>query len=212
MAQYFSKYLWVTLSDGSKKRLKFRGKTVEEAIEKRARAKVEYEMGVLILSPVTPFAKWVEEWLTTYKKHKQSNFTYLTTKSMINNVFVSEMGNMAIGDIKSTHLQKCLNKRSDKSQSNINKAYMYICDCFKKAYANGLIRRDILLDLEKPKGTTGQRRALTKEERDIFHKVVPKHQFGLFFAIMLGCGLRPGEVRALTWNDIQEDSINLEQL
>ncbi len=209
MEKYFSKFLSINLPDGTKKQLRFRGKTEKEATEKMLRAKIEHEKGLLILNSKTLFNKWVDEWLEVYKKPKQGAHTYKMTKSIMQNVFVSEIGNMKIEEIKTSHLQKCLNKRSDKSQSNINKAYTAIKDCFDKAEINGLIQRNVIKGIEKPRGTKGQRRALTPAERQIFFKVVPKHNFGFFYAIMLGCGLRPGEVRALTWNEIQSDCIHV---
>ncbi len=209
MEKYYTKYLTINLSDGTKKQLKFRGKTEKEAIEKMLRAKVENEQGILLLSSKTPFKKWIEEWLITYKKPKQNNFAFSNTKGIMDNVFLLNLGEMPIGNIKTTHIQKCLNTRGQNSQSDIDKVYMAIKDCFAKAEANGLIQKNPANYLEKPKGYKNQRRTLTQEEKNIFYIVINKHQFGLFFAIMLGCGLRPGEVRALTWNDIQGDNINV---
>lgn len=43
---------------------------------------------------------------------------------------------------------------------------------------------------------------MTEQERELFIKTAKKHRHGLLFGITYACGLRPGEVRALTWADI----------
>ena len=69
------------------------------------------------------------------------------------------------------------------------------------------------MSLDPPKGSVGHRRALTEKEREIFMQVVPKHHRGALFALMLACGLRPGEVRALTWGnvDMTEKTVTISQ-
>ena len=51
-----SKYLTILLSDGTKKKLRFRGKTEADAIAKRDKARLEYEMGLLVVNDKTPFS------------------------------------------------------------------------------------------------------------------------------------------------------------
>ncbi len=58
------------------------------------------------------------------------------------------------------------------------------------------------MTLEKSKGTKGYQRALTDEEVKIFKTIMDKHEKGLLFGISLACGLRPGEARALKWQDV----------
>lgn len=200
---YYAKSFFVDLPDGTKKQIKIRGKSPEEVNEKFMRKKIEYEKGLLIINKNTLFSKWVDNWLETYKKPKINSTTLRNCKGIMDQYFVSNLGHMKIGDIKLMHIQKCLNEMEGMSESRINKAYNYICSCFQKAWENELINRSPCLGLEKPNARPKEdRRALTESERSIFLKAMESHHRGAFFGIMLACGLRPGEARALTWFNV----------
>lgn len=57
-----------------------------------------------------------------------------------------------------------------------------------------------------PAATDGTHRSITEIERQHFLKVAETHHAGLMFKTMLFCGLRTGEVVALSWKDIDFDN------
>lgn len=186
------------MPDGSSKQIKIRAKNEKELEEKFFQKRMECEMGLLVFTPNTSFARWVEEWLKTYKQPNVTAKTLRDIKGLVQNVFVNYIGGMRVSDIKTVHIQNCLNRMNGKSQSRINKATNYIRDIFRKAEANELIKRNPTHQLVPPKGSIGNRRALSTDERKYFLRTVQKHPRGLLFAVSLACGLRPGEARALT--------------
>ncbi len=202
MAKYVTKSLTVKLMDGTKKKLKIRGKDKAEAQQKYDEMKLKYDMGLLTINGNTIFKKWSETWLKTYKKPKVTEGTYKDIKCIVNRNFTDYIGALKMSEIKAVHLQNCLNRMEGKSNSHIKKARMYIKNIMQKAIINEIINKDPSLCIESPKGTEGHRRALTDKEIEIFKKVIPLHHRGAFFGIMLACGLRPQEVRALTWGDL----------
>lgn len=85
----------------------------------------------------------------------------------------------------------------------MKKVYDIIRELFRQAYIEGLVPADITIALTMPTHRKqGGRRAITQQERAAFLGAIPKHEKGLFFAIMLFAGLRPSEVRALKFCDI----------
>ena len=67
--------IYITLPDGTKKQLIFTGKTQKEADAKKAKAKAEYEAGLLVVNANTTLAKWTDEWFETYRRPKrETNF------------------------------------------------------------------------------------------------------------------------------------------
>jgi integrase len=88
------------------------------------------------------------------------------------------------------------------SWNYVDRSTVAIKECFRKAVENDLIIKNPTMGLIKPKATKGTRRALTEDEISLFKKVAEKHIHGDIFAIMLACGLRPGEARALTWFNV----------
>lgn len=203
--------IYITLPDGTKKQLIFTGKTQKEADAKKAKAKAEYEAGLLVVNGKTTFAAWVEEWLATYKQHKVTDSTYKEIRGILDRVYLQQIGAVRLCDLRLIHLQRCLNSLNGYSKSYIHRAYIYAKSCLDKAVDNDLITKSPARGLEEPQGTEGSRRALTAEEISLFVATMDKHKRGTFFGVMLACGLRPGEARALTiYNvDKMQRSINV---
>ena len=202
--------IYITLPDGTKKQLIFTGKTQKEADAKKAKAKAEYEPGLLVVNANTTLAKWTDEWFETYRRPKMSKENAKQILSMMKRVYVDKIGGMKISSIRLVHVQRCINDLGGSSKSLIDKAYGNIRNLFSKALANGLINSDPTVELEKPtmRQSPG-RRALTPEERAIFLEVMPQHKYGVFFGIMYACGLRPQEARALTVFSVDKDVMNI---
>lgn len=197
------RFATVTLANGEKKRISARGKTEREALTKLAKIKAEYDAGIRTINNNTPFAKWYEEWMVTYKKPKVKIAHYEVINSIFKTYFLPVLGNIEISKIKPINVQKAMNTMQGKSKSYCRNAKAMLKDCFKTAKRNGIILTNPAEDITMPEiKSTEKRRALTEAERELFIQTAQKHKHGLLFGITYACGLRPGEVRALTWEDI----------
>ena len=173
------------MANGEKKRLYVRGKSQRDVNLKLAELKTQYDNGTLVLNPSSTFEHWTKEWLETYKKPKVSAGWYKDIESILNNWFLPKLGAMRISDIKQTHIQSCLNDLAGKSWSYVNKATIIIKEIMAKAVKNEFITRNPADDLEKPRTTRGERRALTEEERQRLLDACELSPHGGFFAVML---------------------------
>ena len=174
--KYYRSSLTIVMPDGTKKRMRFTGKTQKEADKKRNKANVEYEAGILVINNKTTFARWCDEWLEVHRKPKMSEDNFRQIKSMMERVYIIKIGGVAISAIRLVHIQKCINELQGYSSSLINKAYSNIRNLFRKAVANGIIGADPTLELEKPMAKEKEnRRELTENEKDAFLKVLHQH-------------------------------------
>ena len=73
---------------------------------------------------------------------------------------------------------------------------------FKRARISRIISYDPAEDLILPASDDGSYKSITPEERKAILKLADTHHAGLWIKIMLYCGLRPGETRALDWRHI----------
>ena len=185
------------------KRYYVRGKTEEEAIANRAIKLKELEEGKRTIDGNTRVQDWAEEWLETYKQPTVNARHYKDLRNIVNNFIVPAIGPMKVKMVKPVHLQKILNGLPGYSNSYIKKIYDVIRQIFSEAYKNALTPINPAESLRKPTGRAqNKRRAITDKERELTLKVAEYHRGGLFVLIMLYCGLRPGEVAALRWTDI----------
>jgi integrase len=89
------------------------------------------------------------------------------------------------------------------SASYIRLIHIIISDSLRIALKNKLIVENPAASVVLPKGRKQQnRRAITPKERHYILKTCETHRAGLFYLIMLYCGLRPGEVAALQWRNV----------
>lgn len=188
-------------SQGEKERVYIWGATDKEADEKLQRAKIEYEMGLLVVNSKTTLMKWAQEYIEIYKRPNAAEKAVTQYEQIINKVYAPIM-QLRLDEIKAAHLQKCVNQYSGMSYSFITKLMQLTKGLFEKAVINGLIVKSPALGLNIPKCEKGCRRAMTQQETDALMQVIDRHEYGLFFALMYGCGCRAQEVRALYYRSI----------
>ena len=197
------RFATVTLPNGTKKRIAARGKTEREALTKLAKIKAEYEAGIRTINSNTPFKIWAEEWLITYKSHKVKEKTLNEDRIKLNGYFYPLIGHLPIGKITPTHLQQCFNEMTGLSDSYLRQARFLINNIFEQARINDMIRKNPIEGVNIPRGLPKQeRRPLTENERRLFLSACDESSNGIMFLVSYYCGLRPAEVRALRWCDI----------
>jgi len=200
---YYRRSLHITQNDGTKKRVTVYGKTKKEVDEKYHKTKSDYNAGKLVFNSNTTFGEWVDEWLDVYKKSKVTSSTFKEINGIMQRVYLDNISTTKLCDLKLLHLQKCLNGLEGKSKSYIHRAYIYAKATLEKACENDLITKNPCRGLEEPTASEQiERRPLSDTERKYFMEAMQTHHRGDFFGILLACGLRPAEARALTWFNV----------
>lgn len=185
------------------KRYFVRGKDEASAEVKKQLKMKALEDGHREISGNMTVNQWAAEWLDTYKEPNISMRHYKDIRGVIKKYISPSIGAMKVKQIKPLHLQKILNGLTCYSDSYISKIYDILRQIFTEAYRNNMIANNPADAIKKPQGKKKRaRRAITPYERAITLKVAEYHRGGLFVLIMLYCGLRPGEVAALKWCDV----------
>ena len=179
--------------------------TLSSLTDKLQKRKIQIDKQ--FLDPTTKLKGFAERYLETYKANVVSSSWYDDIQRITYNKIVPGIGDKPVGRIKPIDIQMFLNSLTGYADSHIKKIYDLTCQLFRYAYKNGLTSYDFTLDLERPKGIKGKTgRSITKNERKVLLRVLNGHRGELFCKIMLYCGLRPGEVCALLWKDIDLES------
>lgn len=179
------------------------GKTELEAMTKLAEKLSAAKRGEETVGGNMSVSAWYKEWKATYKDSKG-----LTGKSLkmydekFNGYIKPCIGTMKLKDVKDVHLQRILNGQAGRSASHVKKLRMVMQEMFKRARQSRLIPYDPAELLELPEVTEGRRRSITEEERTAILEVAQYHKYGLLILTMLYTGMRPGELAALNWADI----------
>ncbi len=155
---------------------------------------------------------WIEKWLKSYKGNLEANTQefYASKSSTLADYSIGgvRLGDMSMRSIKPIYITEYIASLSGKSKSTIRSSKTTVQQIFDAAKTNGVIDRDLCADLKdsvtdiRVRGTYTGHKALPKQTVDLICNNYGKHRFGLFVMIMLFSGLRPGEVAALRWDDV----------
>ncbi len=198
------------------RRYEVKGKTEEEALEKKAELKAKLKRGEAGISGNMLVKAWVTEYIATYVTPRirpagapKTEKHTLTAKSAgmytekLEGYVVPAVGALRLREVTQTHLQRILNEQAGKSFSHCNKLLHTIQALFHQAYRSRLILFDPAEDLVLPSCTEKRRRrTLTAYEEKIFRQVAKTHTHGLWALFHLEFGVRPGEVPPLRVKDL----------
>lgn len=179
------------------------GKTELEAMTKLAEKLAAAKRGEETVGGSMTVNVWFAQWKATYKDPKG-----LTSKSLgmydekFNGYIKPAIGYMKLKDVKDVHLQRILNGQAGRSRSHVEKIRRVLREMFSRARKSRIIVFDPSEDLQLPDATDGSHRSLTEDERMVLIKVCNREPFGLWFLTLLYTGMRPGELAALNWVDI----------
>lgn len=152
--------------------------------------------------------KWRVLWAETYKRPAVSPDWYAEILRISNKL--SDIDYLEVSKVKPIHLKAIINGEKGKAKSTAQKTRLVLKEIFKQAKDEGLIATDITTSLKLPETKEKQsRRPITQKERNAVLSVAKRHPQGTFFAIMLYAGLRPSEVRALRWKDVDLDNYEI---
>lgn len=184
------------------------GYSIEEAEAKKLKKEAElnnidYIGPVIVKNKDTSFRKWVDTWKKVYLNDILETGEN-DIDGMLRRVIYPEIATFSLDEIKPIHIQKILNNIQDKSLSYNHKVFGLLNRIFRDAENNDLIEKSPMRGIKQPSGRGEENgRSLTDEERKAILNLYEKDlEDGLFFMIMLYCGLRPQEVAALKWEDI----------
>jgi integrase len=185
------------------KRYSVYGHTKAEAKEKAKIKKALLVAGVRETKGDQTVGQWCKTWLLTYKDGVVSERWYHQMESIIENAIDPIIGHKLIRHVKPMDIVRVLNDVSDMSESYVKKTLLILRQIFETAEDNDLILRSPVKRIKAPSYVEQtERRPITEYERKLTIRTARKHpNDGLFFLIMLYCGLRPQEVAVLTRQD-----------
>lgn len=193
-------------ADGSYIRKTIYAKTKKELELKAAEITQQLHQGIYVPEDKTTFGEITEIWLTQYNPTANEKWFY-REESVINKHLLPTLRHMRLKDLKTYHLQSIINNmaKDGLSTSTMKKAKQTAVRILNVGVENDLVARNVFSTVKVPTIEPNERRALTEEEKALICRTWQEHRMGPAVMIMMFCGLRRGEVLALTWDDIDLD-------
>lgn len=183
---------------GRMKRKWLSARTIAELERKIAEVKLAIDQGRDLLNENVLFKDYATRWLEVYKKNAGLN-----TRQMYEHVIshLEPLYAVRVRDIRPMHLQALINDHSAHART-CEQMEMTLKQIFNQAIADDIIVKNPAASLELPRHVKKEKRALTPEEEKAVKSAALTPRQRAFLMIAYGCGLRPGEIYALTWQDI----------
>lgn len=141
-------------------------------------------------------------YLETFKRRSVSIKWYNDLNSIFERHILSVLGDVPMCEITAPEVQNMLSAGSY-SKDFTSKIFNLTRQILTQAHRDGIMPKDISVDLKKPKGEkTKAGRSLTDDEKRAFFKVIRGHRGEMLCRVMYYCGLRTGEALNLRWEDV----------
>lgn len=158
--------------------------------------------GTLSSNERMTFGELAAVWLRDYKPTISINTREGYTRTL-NTHLLPELAAYKLKDLKSHHLQAIINRmaESGKAENTMKKVKLAAVQILQIAMDNDVLYRNVFLKVTVPSVEATKRRPLTDEEKSLVTRTYSGHRMGVP-ALLLNCGLRRGELIALTWGDM----------
>lgn len=160
--------------------------------------------------------EWFDIWLQEYKIDHIKLSSVQTYQTMYNKRVKDILGDYLLNQIRPFHLQKIYNTllRSKLSSGYLHCIHAMMHNIFQIAVNNDLLAKNPCTGVTLPNQYSQKPKVLTLEEQQELLQFLSQDNWNKYqpmITIMLGTGVRVGELLALTWSDIdfQNKSISI---
>lgn len=203
-------------SEGKPKRKYFYGKTQQAVKEKLEAAQFEISRGIFSDAKQT-----VKDYLTEYlkeRKHQVNQRTFSLYTLLFEKHIIPEIGANKLRELKPIHVQRMLSnirtnsaaasaKRKNKPNPNAgirtaNQCRTILYSALKQAVRWELIARNPVEAVDPLKAVKTDFTLWTTQEASNFLTTARPHRLYALFYLVMGTGLRRGELLGLRWEDV----------
>ncbi len=187
------------------------GKTLREVKKKLADKKYEIEHGIRGKADRITLNEWFDIWVKTYKAGKVKDTTIATYTALYDRFVREPLGGRYIAKIKTVEIQRLYNGITEDglSPKYLKTLHNTLSNVFKMAVNNDLIPKNPCTQTIRPAIDSPERRVLTASEQSrllLFIRQEKYKDVEPAITVLLGTGLRVGELLGLKWEDVDLES------
>lgn len=181
------------------------GSSVKEVKNLLAQAELNEQKMSNIVDDKIMLDDWFEKWMRVYKEPVVRLSTKTKYKSMYTRLISPVLGDKRLVNITKLMVTDLLNNLAKKGYQyeTLNKVKILLIDMLDRAMEDQFLLRNpakgVRLPKNKPQKET---KALSKEDQTDFFECSAGTFYNNMFVVAVNTGLRPGELYALTENDI----------
>lgn len=179
-----------------------------EADDLLAHLTAEYKQGTYIQPSKITVGEWLDTWLETYKKVNLRPRTWESYEILVRLHIKPAIGALYLQELKPEHLQKLYKDKFDQglSAQTIRHIQKVLHGALKQALINRLISRNVSEAVALPRLSRREIKTLSRDEQARFIEGLSGDRLRVAFLMLLGTGIRRGELLGLQWQDVDLES------
>lgn len=160
------------------------------------------DLGQYVAAGNLTVSAWMDRWLETLKQRARENTIY-AYEGFIRNYIKPKIGNIKLQNLRPHDVEQLQTELAERlAVKTIQTVRIVLNSACKKAVRLNLIGSNPVSGTDAPKGQRREMRSLSREEAIAFLRECKPDRFGVYFSMALQTGLRPEEMKAVKWANL----------
>ena len=202
--RYMARYT-VQTPDGPKRKTVY-GKTYRDVERRLNEGRANADKGFVFDAGSMTFGEYLKRWLTDHVRGTVRESTYASYGRMVKNHLVPGVGRVRLADLKPAHLRSLYRRMEDRGLSSRTIKYTHTIakKSLKDAVRDDLIPRNAADGVDPPQVRQREMKPLSADQaRTLLETAAASgNRLTALFTLALHTGMRPGEILALKWEDV----------
>lgn len=183
------------------------GRTQAAVLKKRNAFLEEMRAGVDPDAAKTTIAEFLDLWLREAVKGSVWHTTYSQYERIVRLHLKPSIGGVKLSQLSRLRVQRLVNDKSAEGYAPRTVRYIHttISKAMTQAVDWDLVLKNPAARVKLPRLQRTERKTFTRENVAVFFEAAKEDRFGALYVLAVSAGLRPGELLALKWEDLDLD-------
>jgi integrase len=180
------------------------GKRHEEIREKLTKAIADRDGGFIFDDENISVGECLNRWLNDSVRGSVRASTYTSYEGQVRRYIIPAIGRIKLGKLTPAHIQHLYREMQDRGLSTRTVQYTHavLRRALKQAKRWGMVDRNVAEDVDPPRLKRGEIQPLDREQTRTLLQTAEGDRLHALYVVAVTAGLRPGEMLALRWSDV----------
>src|SRR5215211_5624487 len=193
----------VQSAEGTKTRYIY-GKRREDVREKLTKAIADRDGGFVFDDKNMDVEEYMKRWLDDSVKGTVRASTYASYEGQVRRYIIPAIGCIKLGQLTPAHVQHLYREMQDLGLSarTVRYTHAVLRRALKQAKRWGMVDRNVAEDVDPPRLKRDEIQPLDREQTRRLLGAAEGDRLHAFYVVAVTAGMRPGEMLALRWSDV----------
>jgi integrase len=193
----------IQTANGTKTRYIY-GKRREEVREKLTKVIADRDGGFIFDGENMIVGKYLKRWLNDSVRGSVRASTHASYERQVGRYIIPAIGRVKLAKLTPAHVQHLYREMQDRGLSarTVQYTHAVLHRALKQAKRWGMVNRNVTEDVDRPQLKRDEIQPLDREQARRLLEVAEGERLHALYVVAVTVGLRPGEMLALRWSDV----------